>query len=204
MAYGGGGDSGAAEQRALEIQRQSKIAQGMANIDEQFGRFDDEFYNRRAGEVEQYHLPELNRQATETRNSLAYSLARSGLTRSGVAEDKYGSLDREKATQERNVADAGQASANQLRQDVEGQRTALVNQVQASADPNLAAQAATRTAAAYQTPQSLQPIGNFFEGWSRNYLNNQVARAYDPNVAPLFPSWGGQQEQSSQRVVNGG
>jgi hypothetical protein len=103
MAYGGGGDSGAAEQRALEIQRQSKIAQGMANIDEQFGRFDDEFYNRRAGEVEQYHLPELNRQATETRNSLAYSLARSGLTRSGVAEDKYGCLDREKATQERNV-----------------------------------------------------------------------------------------------------
>jgi len=75
-----------------------------------------------------------------------------------------------------------------------------VNQVQSTGDQNLAAQAATRAAGAYSQPQSFQPIGNFFEGWTKNYLNNQVARAYDPNVAPLFPSWGG--GQSSQRVVN--
>lgn len=200
--YGGGGDGGAAQQRQLEVERQKKVARGMQAIDEQFSQFNDDFYNRRAGEFEAYHLPELNRQATTTRNNLAYSLARSGLGKSGVATERGASLDREIATQGRAIADAGLASANKLRQDVEGQRTALVNQVQASADPNLAAQAATRTASAYYQPQSFQPIGNFFEGWTRNYLANQVARAYDPNVPNLFSSWGS--GNNSQRVVNGG
>lgn len=200
MGYGGG-DGGAAAQRQLEMERQSRIAKGMEAIDENFSQFNPDFYNRRAAEYEAYQLPELSRQATTTRNSLTYSLARAGLGRSGVAADKSASLDREVATQQRAVADAGMASANKLRQDVEGQRTALVNQVQASADPNLAAQAATRTAAAYSVPQSFQPIGNFFEGWSRNYLANQTARAYDPNVPNLFSSWG---SGSSSRVVNGG
>jgi len=100
MGYGGGDNSGPA-QRQLEMERQNKIAQGMANIDETFGQFDDNFYNKRAGEYEQFQLPELNRQATETKNNLVYSLARSGLGASGVAAQKFGSLSREKAMQER-------------------------------------------------------------------------------------------------------
>lgn len=199
MGYGGGGDNGAAAQRALEMERQSQIAKGMAAIDDQFARFDDDFYKRRMSEVEAYQLPQLAQQETEARNQLAYSLARSGLSRSGVAASKSASLTREAATQRRAVADAAIGSANDLRQNVEQQRTALVNQVQASADPNLAAQSATRTAAAYDQPLSVKPVGNFFEGWTRNYLANQVAREYDPSVQPLF-SWG---SSDGGRVVKG-
>lgn len=196
--YGSGGSGD--DLRALESQKQNAIARGRRAIDENFAGFNPEFYDRRQQEYIDAQLPELTRQATVTRNSLAYDLARSGLGKSGVAVDKNSSLDREIGQQQRNVATAAAESANNLRKDVEGQRANLVAQLQVSGDPASAAQAATRTAAAYDTPLSVQPVGNFFGGWTSTMLANKIAREYDPNVPAMF-DWGA--SGGGARVVKG-
>lgn len=200
MGYGGGGGAGK-EQRRLEAERKAAIQRGMENIDARFAGFDDNFYNRRAQDYENYAAPQVGQQFTRTGNSLTYSLARAGLRNSSVAGQKRAALDIENAQQLRNVADTGRAQANDLRQEVENQRSNLVSQLNASADPGQAGAAALRTAQAYQQPTSFTPIGNVFEDWTRNYLANQTARAYDPGVQPLF-SWGSGSGGSS-RIVNG-
>lgn len=198
MGYGGGGVG--SDQRKQEAERQARIARGTQAIDAQFAGFDDKFYNRRAQDYENYAAPQIGQQYTRTGNSLTYQLARAGLRNSSVAGQKRAALDLENAQQLRNVADTGRAQANELRQEVEGQRSNIVSQLNASADPGQAGSAALRTAQAYQQPTSFTPIGNAFEDFTRNYLANQTARAYDPSVAPMF-SWGG---GGSSRIVNGG
>jgi hypothetical protein len=195
--YGSGGIGG--DQRRQEAERKARIDRGTQAIDAQFAGFDDKFFNRRARDYENFAAPQVGQQYTRTGNSLAYSLARAGLRNSSVAGQKRAALDLENAQQLRNVADTGRAGANDLRQTVEGQRTNLVSQLNASADPGQASSAALRTAQAYQQPNSFAPIGDMFASWERNYLSNQVARAYDPSVSPLF-SWS---SGGSGRNVNG-
>lgn len=195
MGYSG---KAGGSQRKQEEERKAAIARGTQAIDARFAGFDDKFYNRRAADYETYAAPEVGRQYTRTGNSLIYSLARAGLRNSSVANQKKTALDLENAKQLRTVADTGRAQANDLRLDVEGQRSNLISQLNASADPGQAGAAAARTAAAYSQPTSFQPIGDVFEGFTRNYLANQTARAYDPSVAPMF-SW--DSSGGSSRIV---
>lgn len=200
MAYGGG-DTGAGDARAMENERQARIARGLEDINRTFSGFDDSFYNRRADEFERYQMPEATRQYDETKRNLSYSLARSGLLKSGVAADKNASLDREFDSTRRNIADAATSSANSLRGEVENQRSQLVSQLQASADPTASAQLASANAARFSAPQTFTPIGNFFQNWTNTYLANQQARAYDDSVPAMF-DWGGG-GSSSSRIVKG-
>lgn len=199
MGYGGSNLGGS--QRKQELERKQAINRGQQLIDAQFAGFDDNFYDQRAQDYEDFAAPQLGQQFTRTGNSLTYDLARRGIRNSTVAGQKRSALELENAQQLRNVADTGMAQANELRQTVEGQRSNLVSQLNASADPGQAGAAALRTAQAYQKPTSFAPIGDMFADWTRNYLANQTARAYDPGVQPMF-SWGG--GQGSSRIVNGG
>lgn len=195
MGCGGGNDSGE-EQRRLEEERQARIETGKKSIDEAFSGFDDNFYDQRVKEYEDYAVPQLTQQYDRTRKNLMYSLARSGLLNSGVEAEKGAALDQNLAQQYRGVVDTGQGQANQLRRDIEGQRSNLVSQLQASADPGGAANLALRTAQAYETPTSFGPIGDYFESWTRNYLANETARQYNPNQQQA--AWG----TPTQRIVN--
>lgn len=198
MGCGGGSNNAGAEQRQLEAERQARVEQGRAKIDEQFAGFDDEFYNSRAQDYEAYAVPQVTQQYDNTKRNLKYSLARSGLMGSSVEASKGRALDQENAQQLRNVADAGQSQANESRREIEGQRSNLYSQLEASADPGMASNLALRTAQAYEKPTSFAPIGNFFKNFTETYLANQEARQYNPNTQPMF-AWGGQ----SQRMVNG-
>ena len=197
MGMCGGGNNAAAEQRALEEQRVKNIAEGNAAIEKQFSGFDDNFYDSRAADYESFAKPKLEKEFGNTKRNLMYSLARSGLMGGSVDAEKNANLADERQQQLRNVADAGQSQANELRQTVEGQRSNLTAQLEASADPGAASNLALRTAQAYAKPTSYAPIGNFFKEWTGNFIANNEARQYDPNVAPLF-GWGGE----TQRMVN--
>lgn len=197
MGCGGSNDAGA-EQRQLEAERQTRIEQGRAAIDKNFEGFNAEFYDSRAKDYETYAVPQVVSQYDNVKKNLKYSLARSGLSGSSVAANKGSALDKENAQQLRNVADAGQSQANELRQTVEGQRSNLYNALEASADPGAATNLALRTAQAYAKPTSFAPLGNFFKSFTETYLANNEAKQYAPTADPMY-SWGGQ----SQRLVNG-
>lgn len=195
-----GGDRNSGDYRAAEVAREQKIRDALKQIDQNFSGFDDQFYQQRENDYAAFAAPQLAREHDLTQNNLTYSLARRGLLHSGTAVSQNAALATETAQQERNMADAGRAQAAGLRTSIEGQRSNLYAQAQASADPGAAYAQSLRTAQNFQQPLSFQPIGNFFQNWTQNYLSNQTARQYDPQIQPLF-SWGGDSGGSSMRAV---
>lgn len=184
------------EYRAAEFGK-SKVFTGT----ETSGGFDDSFYAQREKDYLGYTLPNFERQQNAADKGLTYSLARSGLLSSSAGNQKRTDFEIYGGQKRREIADAAAGSANDLRRTVEGQRSQLVSQLQASGDPDSTAQLAMASAKAYRAPTSFQPIGNFFEDWTRNYAANQQARAYDPNVQPLFNFAGAGGGGSSSRII---
>lgn len=171
-----GGDSGAIA-RQQEEERQAKIKTGIADVNQTFGAFDDKFYKQRAQDYTNFAMPQLYQQLGEANRQGTYALANRGL-QVGSAANQFGSnLNREAATQKQGIVDAGLGQAQQLRQNVEGQRNQVVAQLQASADPTTAAQQALAAASSFSMPSAFQPLGQLFQGITQLYANNQTANA---------------------------
>jgi hypothetical protein len=191
------GSDGADAARAQESARQARIDKGMGAINQKFASFDPKFYDDRAKAYENYALPQEQQQEDRTRRTLAYSLANAGLTDSGSGVTRNAVLDREAAVQKRAIADAGVGSANELRGQVESQRTGLVNQLESTADPNVAATGAYAAASNLRAPTAMQPVGDLFGDFTRAYVTNQTAKSYND-------SNGGGQASPWSMAVNGG
>lgn len=174
-----GPDPGA-EARALEEQRQSRIKTGMQNIDQTFGRFNNKFYDQRQQDYTNFAMPQLYQQLAQANKQGFYGLANRGLQKSSAA-DLFGSnLRQETNVQKQGLVDTGIMQAQQLRRDVEGQRSNVTSQLLASADPTTASQQALSAAGSYSLPSAFQPIGNLFQNFAQMYANNQYAKAYQP------------------------
>lgn len=198
MGYGGGG--GAAElARQQEMEKKNRIAQGRQDIDEQFAGFNDEFYDQRKTDYENYALPQVEQQARGTRNQLAASLARRGLLKSGAAIKANADLDQYTTTQRNAVADTAINESNKLKQGVEDQRSTLVNQLVASGDPSTASAGALAAASTLKRPSGYAALGNLFSDFVDTWKANQVAKSYDGSVPSLF-SFGGKNKSSVSYV----
>lgn len=195
--YGGGGDGGVAES---EAKRKANIDKGMKDIEAKFSGFNDDFYDRRKQDYVAYATPQAMDQYRGTQANLKYALARNGLTRSGAAVEREGSLAKTLTQTQSNIANAAQGEANQLREQVQDQKSNVVNQLIASADPSLAATQAAGATAGLRAPSAFQPIGNMFADWQNAYLANMNARAYDPGVASLWSQLRGGSGASSTLI----
>lgn len=160
---GGGGDGGAAQARADEAARQARIKQGVANIDAQFGQFDDKFYAGRQNAYKQFAMPQVNDQYKQTADQLAFSLARNGQSASSEAARQGGLFQREAALARQQVADGAIAESQKARQAVEDNRNNLIQQANMTSDPALAATNALRQAGVLQQQNQFSPIGNLFQ-----------------------------------------
>jgi hypothetical protein len=163
MCFGGGGDGGAAQARADEEARQQRIKEGVGRIDTEFAKFDDNFYNSRKQAYTKFAMPQVNDQYRQTGNQLAYSLARSGLGQSSESARQAGMLQRDNALARQQIADAATTEAQKARQAVEDNRYNLVNQLQATSDPQMAAANALRQAGTLSMQGGFSPIGNLFQ-----------------------------------------
>lgn len=177
--------------------RQQNIAQGLGSINKAFAGYDDGFYKKRADDYLAYSTPQVMDQYRNTKNNLAYSLARNGILNSGAAVQRDASLGKELATNEGNLAQAAQGQSNTLRSQVQDSRTNVTNQLLTSADPSVAAEQAQAATADLRAPTAFQPIGNLFSDWSNTYLANMNAQAYNPAVPSLWKQLSG-----SSAVVN--
>lgn len=160
---GGGGDGGAAQARADEEARQRRIKEGVANIDQQFSKFDDAYYNKRKDAYTAFVTPQVSEQYKQNKDQLAFSLARSGLSKSSESARQGGVLQRDNALARQQIAEGATAEAQKARQAVEDQRYNLVNQLQASSDPTMAANNALRQAGVLSMQTGFSPIGNLFQ-----------------------------------------
>lgn len=199
---GKGGDGGAGEARAREEARQAQIRDGMKRIDTTFAQFDDGFFNSREQAYKDYAMPQLEDQWGKTNKQLTYALSRTGNLNSGVAGEQLGDATREYERQKQALTDKARAYSNEARGDVERNRSDLVSQLNAIADPEAAATGAVARAKLLNAVPAFQPVGDLFTKLTdglATYRNFSDANVNNRGVG-LFSSGGG---SSSGRNVGG-
>lgn len=199
---GGGGDGGAGAARKAEEERQRNITEGTQKINEQFGAFTPEYYQKQAEAYQGYAKPSLEQQYQDARQNLIYTLSRSGLLNSSTAADRIRRLEEEKARFGTDVTSRGQEYARRGQADVEDSRSRLISQLTATNDPAAAISSAQREAQRLTQPPSFDPVGNFIFNAAQG-LNQYAgpATGYRGLVsgAPLAFSSGGRDSQSTVR-----
>ena len=202
---GGGGDGGAAQARADEEARQARIKQGVSNVDKSFEKFDDNYYNQRGQAYQNYANPQLENQYKQMGNNLTFSLARSGNTNSSEQARQSGILEADNAFGRQQIADQSIAEQQKARQLVEENRNSLINQLQATSNPSLAAAGSERQAAALAMQPAFSPIGNLFNNTTAVLGNAYQAGAYSngPGVNPYKQYFGfGGPNTSKNQVIS--
>jgi len=159
---GGGGDGGAAQARADENARQARIKEGVGNINQKFNKFDDGFFKGRGQAYTNFATPQVNDQYKQVSDQLAFSLARTGLDQSSEKARQGGVLMRDNALARQTLAEGATTEATKARQAVEDQRNSLISQVNMTADPEMAAQNALRSAGIMEQQQAFNPVANLF------------------------------------------
>jgi hypothetical protein len=180
--FGGSGDSGAAAQEAA---RQARIRSGMGALDTEFAGFTPEFYAQAGKDYTAYAMPQLMEQYQKTRNDLAYSLARAGLSKSGAAVSQNNSLQKTLALNEGTIANAAADRENQLRSNVSSQKGELVTQLEASSDPASVNEQAVGAVSQLRAPSAMQPLGNMFSDWTQTYLAGKSANGQTGQMSGL-------------------
>lgn len=184
MCGGGGGDDGSKEARIREEQRQARIKQGMASIDQTFSQFDDGFFDSRANAYQRFAMPQLEDKYTDALSTLTAALSRSGLLQSSVASNKNANLAKDYQLQRQNIVDQGIEQATNARRDIENARSALAMDLNATADPAAAAAAAQARAKIATQQPSFSPLGMLFQNVASGLADYQEARAYNRAFAP--------------------
>lgn len=191
-------DGGAADRaRAEEEARQSRIRAGTAAINEKFSGFNDEFYNKRKQEFADFANPDAQRQYKDAQGSIMYGLARSGNLASSERARQLGVVNRERDVAAMRIADKGQEYANQARNQVESNRTDLINQVNATGDANLAANQAMNRMATLKPSPAFEGLGSLFENSGNIVKAGRQAEYYNPNAPGLGALFGKNTKSSS-------
>lgn len=209
MCFGGGGgaDKIAKQQRADEIARQNRIKAGMGQIANVFGKFNDDFYNKRSSDYDAYAMPEVERQQDLQRKNLVYALARTGNLDSSAAIDKAAELGEEGNKQRVAVANEGINQANNLRGQVENTRGNIVAELNATGDDSAASASALRAVQNLNQPAGFSPLGDLFLNFANSVasIGSRAGNGYSGFMGGLPPLFGPGYSKSagSSRVVGG-
>lgn len=163
MCFGGGGDGGAAQARADEEARQQRIRIATDDINANFSKFDDKFFDKRASNYRDFALPQVGQAFKGTADQLAYSLARSGLTNSSESARQQSVLQGDKASALQQVSSGALAEKQRSMQMVEDNRNTLLNQAVATGDIQMAGANSLRQAGILASQaDNFSPLANLF------------------------------------------
>lgn len=150
----------ATRQRQLEEERQARIGEGRSKIDENFGQFDDNFYNQRNQAYVDYASPELDKQYKDSMRTLVSALARSGNLQSSTRAEKFADLDEQYKQRKLDITNTGRDYSNEAKNAVERSRAELITQNESLADPNaISGNALARSQSLAQLP-TFSPLGS--------------------------------------------
>lgn len=139
----------AKRQEKRELDRLNRIEQGMSEIEALFSnKFGQSYYDGIRSAATDYAMKDVDDQYRNAQRNLMFALARSRTGVSSEAARRQGILG---SGRERAVYDAtslGQNAERQARTDVSREKSQIINQLQATADPGAAA-AASRSAAEF-------------------------------------------------------
>lgn len=153
----------AAQARQAEAARAARVRQGMGAIDENFGRFDDGFYDQRGEAYMDFYQPQLTDQYNDALARLTYSLARAGTTNSSIAGDAMADLQKQREMALADLSAGREGDVSNLRSRVQSEKDNLVAQLNATGDADMAAnQALTRTQNLYSDQPQFVSLGDLF------------------------------------------
>ena len=203
MCGGGGGSSGPSA-ADMEKQRQARINQGMQQVNNTFGQFNDDYYGGIRNAYMDYVQPDFNKQYEDAQRQLALALARQGVSSSSIAADRQSNLQDLYNRNQLQLQQKADGYVNDRRSAVEGARGAVVSQLNASGNAGQAGQQAIAQASSLQALPEFSPLGNLF-GAATDGLRYQMA-AEQNGVARrdtgLFGGGAPSTSSGASRIVN--
>ena len=170
---GGSNNSQPAYESAAEAEarRQAKVDAGLKRIEEVFGRYDQDFYDRSQDAYLDYYEPQLEDKYKKGLQDLKYALARGGrfgssteVGRKAQAAQDMGFQKQELASGAIQAADASEAAVNAAKKE-------MTNLNQINANPDLAASLSNQQAGVLNQPAKYDPLldvfGNITEGLAK-------------------------------------
>ncbi len=148
--------------RADEAARQQSIRDGTSRINDIFGQFNDDYFNKRRDAYTAYANPQLQQQKSDAEKELTFALTRGGLLDSSVRAQKTGELQKRNDLLAQQIGDQALSAANQERNAVEDARANLVATLNATGDATGVANQALTRASVLSKPQAYNPLTNLF------------------------------------------
>jgi len=152
----------AASARAQEAERQARVDQGRAAIDNAFAQFTPDYYDKVKNDYLAYYNPQLNDQYQKAREKKIFELARSSILESDAGTKALGELEKRYKDQQGVLANNAVGAANEARGRVENERGTLSNLNINAADPALIGERASASAANVSAPPTYSTLGNMF------------------------------------------
>jgi hypothetical protein len=157
-----------------EADRKQNIQTGNQKIDEAFGGFDDNYYNKARETYQGAYTPEIDTQYGRSLDQLKSALAGRGVLESSVGGDAIAQLGQRAADARAKAANDALDFSNGIRSRVADSRNQLYAQSASAADPNAIASAATGQASAIANQGSVPPtpaLGDLFGSFLTPFVN---------------------------------
>jgi len=181
-----GGDGGAGQMRADEVERQRRVQEAVDTVNATFnGQGRRAMYQDIQNATRDVAVRDLDKQFTQANNQNLFGLARAGLLGGSVDAESSGDLATRYGEGQIRAAAAGQGAAADLQSVDEKTRQNLVSLAQSGMDTGTAASmAAGQMAAAADTARATSQaatVGRLFDDMGQAYLTNQQLKARFPS-----------------------
>lgn len=201
MCFGGGGGGSDAREiqernEELERQRQQRIREGAAIIDDKFSRFDDGFFGDFKQSFLDFQEPQIDKQFNQARGQATAALVDRGILGSTEGIRALTNIQDRDALVRTNLANQAADRANELRGNLAREKSNLFALNETAADPERITNVAQGAAQSFAAPQAFDPLENVFGNVLNNVAAFQAARSNA--VAPR-----GAQSISTAPIVRG-
>ena len=167
-----------AKARADELARQKRVDEGIEEIEDVFGQYDQDFYDKRSEAYTNYQAPQLEDQYKEGLKDLQFALARGGRLNSSTEVGRKAQAAQDLQFQRQEMAGRAMQAASDSEAGVLEAKDKMIKLNLANADPDLAASLSIARSKALNKPpkydELLDVFGNITEGLaSRQELENR-------------------------------
>lgn len=153
-------DTAAADNRALEAQKQAQVAAEVAKINQAFGAYNDDYFKGVSGAYMSHYQPELAKQYQTAREQLIYTQPGGG--QGSAYNQAMADLEEENSKHLTDLQNNANSYASDYRRNVEGERSSLMNMASINSGSGAAAQQAVNTAKALSAPPPYSALGDLF------------------------------------------
>lgn len=180
----------ASQATAQQKQQQAAIASATDSINKNFAGFNPGFYQGYTNANVNYGLGQLAPQLQQTQDQLGFKLAGQGLGKSSQADKLGESLQTETGNQKQNIVNNALGATNTLEQNVNQQKSNLINEANVANDPASVANQSLGIASGFSSPSPIAPIGQAFGNWANTWLGASNSKTYGSSL-PSSASYGG-------------